>query len=504
VKTDTLPMLSLQDWALLRDHIRPASFPRGSVILPEGGHRRALHLVSSGTVRVEQGQNGRGIALAVLGPGEIFGEMGFVENAPASASVVAEDDAMIDIIEGEALQSVMASEPGFAVRFYHSIAITLIRRLRTTSLRLAQAGTAEVAQINRLHVPRTGNISARQVPAELSAGLEAFERAMLSVKQEFRAASLSEADAAARVGAQCENVVRLLRQFTAADPLIEMSWSDLLAFRDAPQLEAGVGDYVFRETFHTLMLSATVARCYAKPRGFPDDHETMAVIYANQPDGDDRLGPLIDRWFLDRPICRARRAARDRLQDMLLQRMKARSGGEVKVASLASGSASELLTLLDTPDGAALRASCIDLDGEALLATARRAERGGSSARLTLIRANVVPASGDALPLSPQQVIYALGLCEYLSNEQIVSLLDRSYDALAPGGEIILTNLGASNPDRELMEHVLGWTANHRSVEELQSLFTSSKFAPQPADISGDEIGVMLFARCTKNAADRP
>jgi CRP/FNR family transcriptional regulator, cyclic AMP receptor protein len=172
MNTDTLPMLSPQDWAMLRDHVRLVPYRRGSVILSEGGYRRALHIVKNGAVRVEEEQEGHGITLAMLGPGEIFGEMGFVENAPASATVVvAQDDAEIEVIEDAALESLMASEPGFAVRFYHSIAIALSRRLRITSQRLAQTGIAEVAQVNKFRVARTGNISTRQVPPELSTGL---------------------------------------------------------------------------------------------------------------------------------------------------------------------------------------------------------------------------------------------------------------------------------------------------------------------------------------------
>ena len=314
---DTLPMLSRRDWTLIREQMQPAQYRRGDVILVEGTRHRRLHIVRSGTVRVLQSRDGRGLALALLGPGEIFGEMGFVEHAPASASVVAEDDAVIDVIDGGALQSVMASEPGFAVRFYHSIAITLTQRLRATSHRLAQAGTGEVAQVNQFRASRTGNITARQVPAELTARLDEFERTVLAIKQELRAGTLSDADAGLRVSALCDSAVDVLRRFTKSEPLVEMGWSDLLTFRDAAQLASGIGDYVFRETFRLVMLSATMARCYAKPRGFPDDYETMAAIYVDEPEGDDWLGPLIDRWFLNQPICQSRRASRDLMRTTL-------------------------------------------------------------------------------------------------------------------------------------------------------------------------------------------
>jgi CRP-like cAMP-binding protein len=493
-------MLSAQDWTSLGAQMKTETFRRGQIILKEGAQRRALFIVRSGAVRVEQAQNGRGIAVALLGPDEVFGEMGFVENVVASASVVAQEDAVIAVIEGDALQSVMASEPGFAVRFYHSLAITLIRRLRITSRRLALAGTGEWAQVNPFRLPRTGNISARQIPPELSAGMESFEQSMLSAKQGLRAGSLSETEATARIGETCDEVVRLLAQFTEGDPLVEMGWSDLLAFRDPSQLEAGVGDYVFRETFHTMMLSATMARCYAKPRGFPDDHETIAIIYRNQPEGDDRLGPLIDRWFLERPICRSRRASRDLMQATLIEMAGALPVVEpVRVACLASGDAAELLGLCDVK-GAAIRATCVDIDGQALSSTANRADRGGLSDSITLVQGNAVPSDDDGVSLRSQHVIYALGLCEYLTDAQVLTLLDRSFEGLVSGGGLVITNLAATNPDRDLMEHVLDWKANHRSADDLRALFARSAFGSRPVAISTDSTGVTLFARCHKSA----
>jgi len=500
VKTDTLPMLSAHDWSLLDQHAAPASYRRGDVILAEGSSRRALHIVNSGTVRVEQAQNGRGIALALLGPGEIFGEMGFVENAPADASVVADEDVAIDVIDGNALQSVMASEPGFAVRFYHSLALTLIRRLRVTSRRLTETSSARVGQpeVNPFG-PRTGNISTRQVPPALTAGLAAFERTMQAVEQELRAGSLGEQDAAPRVKTACDAVVALLDQFTQSESITQMGWSDLLAFRDAAGLEAGVGDYVFRETFAIFMLSATMARCYAEPRGFPDDHETMAAIYANAPDGDDRLGPLIDRWFLDRPLARSRRVSRDLMQARLLALVERQPPGTpVRIASFASGVAAELLSLCAAPQAAAVSATCVEIDNQALQATARRAERAGVSERFTLIQGDVVASVGEVAGLPQQHAIYALGLGEYLGDDQMVDLIDFACERIAPGGTIIVTNLAATSPDRGLMSHLLGWKTHHRTAEDLRGLFARSRFGAAALDVAADETGVTWFASASK------
>jgi extracellular factor (EF) 3-hydroxypalmitic acid methyl ester biosynthesis protein len=499
VNSDALSMLSQRDWDLLREHMKPTAYPRGQTILEEGQHRQALMVVRQGAVRVEQAPRGRGITLAQLGPGEIFGEMGFVENAAVSASVIALDDAVIDIVEGDALQSLMASEPGFAVRFYRSLAIILARRLRVTSRRLAETGIGEAAQVNRHRQPRTGNISARQVPPELIARLDQFERSMLTTDQELRAGRLPEPAAVEQIAGACDQIVALLQQYTGSDPLVEIGYSDLLAFRDTDRLEAGVGDYVFRETFPTMMLSATMARCYAKPRGFPDDHETVATIYRNQPEGDARLGPIIDRWFLDRPLCRSRRASRDLMRARLEQIVRAQpAGSALRITGFASGVAAELFELCQSEVGGAVIATCVDLDENALVAAAGRAERSGLTERMTFLHANVLQLDNENVTQLPQTVIYALGLCEYLADEQVVALLDRMFDWLAPNGTAVVTNLADDNPDHGLMDHVLDWKTHHRTADALRHCVARSRFGTQPVEVFSDQTGVCLFALVSK------
>lgn len=293
--TDALAMLAAEDWSLLQAHATLISYKNGETLLEEGRRRRALFVVREGSVRVEQIHDGHPITLAQLGPGEIFGEMGFVENTTASASIVAEDLVVVDVIDEAALQSLLASVPGLAIRFYHSLAIALARRLRATSGRLAQLEGSEAAQINRFHLPRTGNASARQIPEALNAGLEPFAQTMLSLDIGLRDRNVPADAAQMQLRAAFDEVLAHLERSTASLPLMEMGWDDLLAFRDPSKLEAGVGDHVFRSTFPFLMLSSTMARCYAKPRGFHDDHETMAMIYRNEPEGDGHLGPLVSR-----------------------------------------------------------------------------------------------------------------------------------------------------------------------------------------------------------------
>lgn len=63
-------------------------FPAEHVIFREGDPAKYLYILKSGHVEVfREGNNPHGERIAVLKPGDFFGEMGLIENAQRNASV---------------------------------------------------------------------------------------------------------------------------------------------------------------------------------------------------------------------------------------------------------------------------------------------------------------------------------------------------------------------------------------------------------------------------------
>lgn len=60
-------------------------FPRGKVIIEEGGFANDFYAIEQGTAEVERA----GERIAELGPGDVFGEQGLLERQGRSASVIA-------------------------------------------------------------------------------------------------------------------------------------------------------------------------------------------------------------------------------------------------------------------------------------------------------------------------------------------------------------------------------------------------------------------------------
>ncbi len=65
------------------------SFPRNRTIVSEGEPSQSLYLMLAGRAKVQRSDaEGKEVILAVIGPGEFFGEMSLIDEAPRSASVI--------------------------------------------------------------------------------------------------------------------------------------------------------------------------------------------------------------------------------------------------------------------------------------------------------------------------------------------------------------------------------------------------------------------------------
>ena len=137
-----LEYLSASDWNLVASKSKKISFDKEQVLIREASMPKTIFLLRSGKVRVEKANGSGRTLLVTLGPGSIFGEMAFIEDSLASASVVAEGKVDVDAIEVSDLKQMFEAFPHFGARFYRSVAVTLSQRLRETSGLLAKAKNA--------------------------------------------------------------------------------------------------------------------------------------------------------------------------------------------------------------------------------------------------------------------------------------------------------------------------------------------------------------------------
>ena len=126
--------LAPDDLALVAEVSHPRRFGAGEVVFREGDESNTCYVVRSGHARaVREHQDGRQIALATFGPGDIFGELAMFDDERRSATIQTIDAVEALAILGPDMRRLMLRRPQLAV----ALAANLARRLRATNERLA-------------------------------------------------------------------------------------------------------------------------------------------------------------------------------------------------------------------------------------------------------------------------------------------------------------------------------------------------------------------------------
>lgn len=123
---NSLEYLTPNDWKLIVDRARQIHFKKNESLIRQGTPLKMVYLIAEGDVRVKVS----GAEVARLGPGQVCGEMAFLENTVASATATAEADVETYALEWKDLVNMFELFPHLASRFYRSLAVNLSRRLR--------------------------------------------------------------------------------------------------------------------------------------------------------------------------------------------------------------------------------------------------------------------------------------------------------------------------------------------------------------------------------------
>jgi CRP/FNR family cyclic AMP-dependent transcriptional regulator len=103
----------------------------GEVLIQEGKPAASVFLVLEGVLSVVARAAGNQ-EVARLRPGEIVGEMSFVDSRPPSATVQAIEPSSVLAIPRRGLEARLSQDASFAARFYRAMAVFLSDRLRST------------------------------------------------------------------------------------------------------------------------------------------------------------------------------------------------------------------------------------------------------------------------------------------------------------------------------------------------------------------------------------
>ncbi|WP_299833589.1 cyclic nucleotide-binding domain-containing protein [uncultured Tenacibaculum sp.] len=113
----------------------------GDRLIEQGKTIESLYIVLSGSLSITDSDTDKHIAN--IGPGEIVGEMSFLESRPPSVSVIAGENVSVYAISRELMNSRLAANLEFKANFYYALALFLSNRLRKTTSQLGYGNPQE-------------------------------------------------------------------------------------------------------------------------------------------------------------------------------------------------------------------------------------------------------------------------------------------------------------------------------------------------------------------------
>lgn len=126
--TDGMVHLTLNDWTLIADKAMRRQFKAAEHIVQLGRRTHGVYVLLKGTALVQVPS----LLSHEIGPGEVCGEISFLDELPATADVTATTEVDALFLDRSTLVSLFELFPHLGSRFYQSLAAILSRRLRET------------------------------------------------------------------------------------------------------------------------------------------------------------------------------------------------------------------------------------------------------------------------------------------------------------------------------------------------------------------------------------
>jgi extracellular factor (EF) 3-hydroxypalmitic acid methyl ester biosynthesis protein len=262
-----------------------------------------------------------------------------------------------------------------------------------------------------------------------------------------------------------------------------------------------------------ILQSPFVHRTYTKPLGYPGDYEMVDMMFRDPDEGPTLLGRLVNLYALQLPPILSHRSRIQYLLELLkLESLRVQGAGRpLRVFSMGAGPAREVQRYArEFPRCDQAEFTLMDADPRTIghLAQVFPSDGRGVSRR-PLVRVETKSILGflKGVKRSLEQgnadqydVVYCAGLFDYLPDGLCTAALDAFYRMTAPGGIVVVTNVG-DNPSRRQMEIFLEWFVIPRQCREMQRL-VPNWIAPEQLRLVADEsAGANLFMELRKAVA---
>ena len=268
---------------------------------------------------------------------------------------------------------------------------------------------------------------------------------------------------------------------------------------DIERIRAAQADFRKR-TDHHFLKSYFMLRSRTWPMGYPGDYETLEGIYRNGPMSTG-IGYYLDLHFLKTTLATAVRERKDLMREILKEEIQLRKAPAI--LNLACGSCREIVEIASLIQHADATLMCVDIDPNALDFAANRFAHAKLPSSMVQFRKynaiKMINAERNQKEFGLQDIIYSIGLFDYLDDNVLIRLLGALYESLRPGGVLITSFKDRTRYETYEYHWFVDWSSFlQRTEADVRALFDAARIPSSPLSMSRIPNGAVYFLRATK------
>jgi CRP-like cAMP-binding protein len=441
----------------------------------DGSESGNIYFVKSGAIEVFYTLQNTKMVVALIDKGSFIGEIGFFDGGSEIKEIRAKEYSEICVFSQETLAKIKASNPKLFGDLIYYLAQSVCKKFQTLleerePLQSYAESLSTGYRTYNTPKPLPKNFFQTREWTSIHVMVRDFKQQMNTLSKELDAIKSHRVNN------------RLIKK---GHKILNYFFYGLKQFKkriDKTSIESFMWHYIFKEIYPVIMKSRFADRAYSKPKGYAGDFMMMEMLYQKTPDGEGKLGIVIDNWCLNTPSAQAVRNRKKLLSgkiQSICDQKKNTQEGPIHIMNLACGPNRELFEFLYQCDySERIDATCVDIDSQALHYIDQQINIFSHKAEIRLMNENLIKWSiGKIDPdFGFHDIIYSAGLTDYLNDDLFTAFVNRCYLQLKDNGYLIIGNFAPTNPDRLFMDHILDWRLIYRTADELKQLFQQTAF----------------------------
>jgi len=247
-----------------------------------------------------------------------------------------------------------------------------------------------------------------------------------------------------------------------------------------------------------LSKSYAVNRVRTWPQGYQGDYKTLESVYRNTPLSEG-IGYYLDLCCLNFSLAVGIRNRLKKLENILRDELQSRMSPSV--LNIACGSCREVFELATDIEQSGAKFTCIDLDNDALAFAANRLSYTNispvTSDQVLLRKYNAVRMFDHEMNMNEfgmQDIIYSVGLFDYLPTDFLTNLLGALYKMIKPGGKLIASFKDATRYRSQEYHWIFDWDGFlQRNEKDFRNILFDAGIPSSAITETREESGVIIF-----------